>query len=968
MPDPLQTIDRPTSTPGGPPPWTTVALVAAGVLTLPLLLLSIFTKWGVLIAVSVAVVIGLAIWVWQRGFVFVEIVAFLIHFDGLGAGPIRTGRVVAGVAALVLIVKLVQGWRPPAIPLRHWGPIWALTIWAVFSGLWSAEVGGWFFTLGMYGLGLAFFCITGLFVDSHRMVQQFLRAYWVGGLFGSAAGILALFLGTRSVGFGSDPNFFGLLQASMIPLTVYYRRHAVTPQAKWLYTVAVVVVLAGAAGAGSRSGLIGGALAIVGTMVTRPGLRPARRAMVSVSAVVLAGIAFLVGFIVNPNNLQRGFSDRGAGRLDLWNVSVSLIRENPVWGYGFGQLRSLVPPNLLVTPGSQRLSEFRTDVSAHNTWLDVMGDLGVFGLMLFLSVFVIAIVGFARPRWLHTKELSTTLFVMMLPVLSGSFFLPLLNNKLAWALIGLSAALQVPSAEARWSGLARAMGTAGPAPGALGRGGGAGGPTPLGAATTGSALVAASGLPASSGGPRGATLPVVPRRPGERPEAPGEEVWEPVELARWDLAVTRRARWAVVATSLATAVLFAGYSGSQQTSFTASAGVIVPRVDGSLGRDRVKIERERIQTALTLGISGAYAQELIERAGLDQSVEEVRERLDAGRPRMGSYVEISYTDTDRARVESVMVHLKPTLDAVFAEVQAASLGQTQDELRPVIPGESRIYTGPAYLDSFAEPGFDEQPPRTVWYGFVGAFTGGLLAAGVVLAGQRRPRLAATDDVRRHVGVPVWAHVGGGSRRNAPTRDQYSQALATAAAVVDGEPRHLVVAPARHCTAARQLAVGLAAEVVALGGRAVVVDGDVRRPLLTARLGGLGRPGLRDVGRDVELAQVIRRVHPLRLFPTPRRMVGASVENLRAIPAGRWRRRPVTTLPLAALDRLDPDVTIIVLAPPLLDGLPTAALLGWADAVVVPAAVGRTATVDLEDAVASTVQCTTAPVGVVLTDG
>ncbi len=46
------------------------------------------------------------------------------------------------------------------------------------------------------------------------------------------------------MGFGSDPNFFGLLQASMIPLTVYYRRHAVTPQAKWLYTVAVVVVLA----------------------------------------------------------------------------------------------------------------------------------------------------------------------------------------------------------------------------------------------------------------------------------------------------------------------------------------------------------------------------------------------------------------------------------------------------------------------------------------------------------------------------------------------------------------------------------------------------------------------------------------------------------------------------------------------------------------------------------------------------
>ncbi len=270
----------------------------------------------------------------------------------------------AGIAALVIVYKLVKGWRPPAIPVRHWAPIWALTVWGVASGLWSAEAGGWFFNLGVYGLGLAFFCITALLVDSHRMVQQFLRAYWVGGLFGSAAGVLALFLGTRSVGFGSDPNFFGLLQASMIPLTVYYRRHAATAQAKLMYSITLVVVLAGAAGAGSRSGLIGGAIAIVGTMVTDhgSGLDVVRRWWVSVS-VLLAGLAFLVGFVANPNNLERGFSDRGAGRVDLWNVSIALIKENPVWGYGFGQLRSIVPPNLLLTPGSQRLNEIRPDVT-----------------------------------------------------------------------------------------------------------------------------------------------------------------------------------------------------------------------------------------------------------------------------------------------------------------------------------------------------------------------------------------------------------------------------------------------------------------------------------------------------------------------------------------------------------------------------------------------------------------------------
>lgn len=142
------------------------------------------------------------------------------------------GRIMAAIAAVMIVVKLVKGWKPPTIPVRHWGPVWALTVWAVASGLSWLDSGMWFYNFGAYGLGIAYFLITGLLVDSHRMVQQFLRASWIGGLFGSAAGILALGLGTRSVGFGADPNFFGLLEATMIPLTVYYRRHAATNGAR----------------------------------------------------------------------------------------------------------------------------------------------------------------------------------------------------------------------------------------------------------------------------------------------------------------------------------------------------------------------------------------------------------------------------------------------------------------------------------------------------------------------------------------------------------------------------------------------------------------------------------------------------------------------------------------------------------------------------------------------------------------
>ena len=453
----------------------------------------------------------------------------------------------------MLIYKLLSGWRPPAIPPKHWIPVWALTVWAVFSGAWSASSSAWFLNLCVFGLGIAYFCISGMLLDTPQMVQRYLRAFWVGGLFGSAAGILALFLGTRSVGFGGDPNFFGLLQASMIPLTVYFRRQATDARTKWLYTLALLFVLAGAAGAGSRSGLIGGSIAIVATMVTRPGLDAARRVGVSISAMIMGALAFLVGFVANPANLQRGFSDRGAGRLDLWNVTIELIKQRPLTGYGFGQIKTYIVPNLLTTPGSKWLMDTRTEVSAHNTWLDVTGDLGLIGLAIFVSVFIITLWSLLTPRWKEDRELSTILFVMMLPVLSGSFFLPLLNNKLSWSLIGVAAALQVPSWGARWTGLA---GT--------------------------SASTAVLPAPVGPPGPPGRNLP----EPAAAAPVAGFPAPPAVRLARWDLRVSRRFRaWILVGALDRRPVPGCG-RGSDADEVRGGRGRVRPRARRSRGTRR----------------------------------------------------------------------------------------------------------------------------------------------------------------------------------------------------------------------------------------------------------------------------------------------------------------------------------------------------------------------------------------------
>ncbi len=948
----MQTIERPppTETPRQRPSWGPVALAVLGVAALPLLLFAILNKWGVLILVLVAMTAGLAMWVWLRGFIVIEVVAFLIHFDGVGAGQIRMGRIVAVVLACIIVYKLVvDRWRPPAVPLRSWLPISTLTVWVVITGIWSHKPSAWILTMMMFGLAIVFFCTTAMLVDSHKAIQQFLRAYWVGGLFGSGAGILALVLGTRSVGFGGDPNYFGLLAASMIPLTVYYRRHASDARMRWIYTFILAFVLAGAAGAGSRSGLIGGSLAIVATMITRPGLTKGKRVKVAGIAMLLAPIAFVAGFVANPNNLSRGLTaDRGAGRLDLWNVTVDLIQERPLIGHGLGQTQWIIPDRLLVTPGSQMLNEDREAISSHNTWMDAWGDLGLIGLGNFVLIFVIAVYSLARPRWPYTKELSTTILVMLLPVFSSSMFLPLLNNKLAWAVLGLAAALQVKSADARWSGLAGAKSAE----------------QELKELTRAreersrrGELVHVSGAANGTAGLARSVQPVAdPYRVDEMPD---------VEFAKWDFRIPAAVVKGAFAAAAVAGILTFVVASSLSATHTATAGVIAPRLDTSVSPEALALDRIHMQGVLTLPVSEPYAAELKRLSGIDDDIRDIQSRMKVVRPEMSALIQFTYRDTDEANAKAVQPYLVTALNNIYEDAREGSEARLQNEARPTRPGEQQYYTGPAFLPMNEQVVLGAEEPKAMWMALMASLAVGLAIIGVALIGGRKPRVMATDDFPARTGLRVATRVGGGRpARTRTTREQLQQLVVASTSGADvSQGQRIVLAPTARDAISRRTAIGIAAALVEQGRRVVLVDAQVDRPFLTLRLGGWNRAGIattEPVGSRLSPARRhgsaggepvepnLLGVNPLRLPVEARKLVDGRVGQLRFVSGGPLSFDSRRAINVDALNLFDDTVTVVVLAPPAGGSVSVSPLYEWADRVLVLMRTGQTTTVQAEN--------------------
>jgi O-antigen ligase len=249
----------------------------------------------------------------------------------------------------------------------------------------------------------------------------------------------------RVSAFFPDPHmaafYFGMSFPFAVALSVSHR----TPRRRIWYGLAAGGILVADLLTFSRGGYVGlvfGSAIWVFAYVRdrRPGrTRNMRR-------LLFFGTVLLVGILMSPVRERTVSSlsmDDGSnqGRMEMYGTAVDMISAQP-YGYGLGNYPIAVKPT----------AAYREPIYAHNLYLDIATECGVFGAVTFLLSIVVAFVKFVRSKSAMSIAGATSLAIffghsLFETPLYSVHILPVLLMILSLAPLGaLSARITVPAA------------------------------------------------------------------------------------------------------------------------------------------------------------------------------------------------------------------------------------------------------------------------------------------------------------------------------------------------------------------------------------------------------------------------------------------------------------------------------------------------------------------------------------------
>jgi hypothetical protein len=320
--------------------------------------------------------------------------ALLIPFDSVSVISGSGGTTLTKVFGLVSVAGLfVAGFmgrrlvRPPRAAL-WWG---AFVLWAVVGAAWAVNSQA---VYGRLSSMLSFFLLylAAICVRPSRLEFYTASAFLTIG--GAAAALVTYVHGPDEAAWAargaivmgeatSNPNQLGM--ALVMPFALAIAGSLSLPRVshRMVSGASVLLIVLGLYASGSRGAFVGALLALT-VFVLRVGVR---RQVVA----VMAGLVIVTATVPNTvftrvEAIYAGKDTTGSGRTDIWDVAVTQLGRYGLFGAGLDNFPLV---------HMQQVNKYK---GAHNTYLAMLIELGVVGLVLMLAAIASHLLAARRAR------------------------------------------------------------------------------------------------------------------------------------------------------------------------------------------------------------------------------------------------------------------------------------------------------------------------------------------------------------------------------------------------------------------------------------------------------------------------------------------------------------------------------------------------------------------------------------------
>jgi O-antigen ligase len=198
------------------------------------------------------------------------------------------------------------------------------------------------------------------------------------------------------------------------------------------------------AATGSRGGLVGAAAALVAAFVVEKRHRAALL-VVSVGAVA----AVVVAMWLYPSLWERsGSAGPGSGRGALWTIAWHLAGDHPLTGVGPGNYPEVAGDYVRQVGPLEGVDLIVDPHQAHNLYLQLLAEIGVVGLALFLAFGALCVLAawraaqrFATRGQLVAAALARAVVIADVGMLASAVFISAAVDRRLWVLLALGPAL-----------------------------------------------------------------------------------------------------------------------------------------------------------------------------------------------------------------------------------------------------------------------------------------------------------------------------------------------------------------------------------------------------------------------------------------------------------------------------------------------------------------------------------------------